>query len=199
MAQTSAVVEGPLGSLAGRNALLARNWKFVLFRGVVAILVAVVAFLFPLATVGSLVLLFSAYMLVDGIFAISAAVRAAAKHERWGWLILEGVVDLFAAAVAFLWPAITVISFVLVSAVWALVSGVMALVAAFKLNATHGRAWLIAAAAISLLWGVLLIMAPIAGVIAMTWWLGGYALVFGCAMVGLALRLRKHQHKTVSA
>ena len=53
----------------------------------------------------SLVLVFSAYALVDGIFAIVAAVRAMRQHERWGYLLLEGIVSITAAAIAFLWLA----------------------------------------------------------------------------------------------
>ena len=66
-------------------------WFFILMFGsyfVFAILFALVAFFWPGATILSFVLFFSAYMLVDGVFAIVAAVRAASNHQRWGLLVL---------------------------------------------------------------------------------------------------------------
>ena len=94
------------------SAALARNWWAVALRGVFAILFGIIALLMPGVTLTALVLLFSAYMLVDGVFTIVAAVRAARRHERWGWLVLEGIADLAAGAIAFLWPVITVVAFI---------------------------------------------------------------------------------------
>src|ERR1700674_477543 len=107
------------------SAALARNWWAVALRGVFAILLGIFALLMPGVTLAALVLLFAAYMLVDGIFTIVAAVRAARRHERWGWLVLEGIADLAAGAVAFLWPLLTVVAFVFLMAAWAIVSGAL--------------------------------------------------------------------------
>src|SRR4051812_30805029 len=79
--------------LDAMSAALARNWWLVALRGVVAILFGAVAFIAPGAFVLSLVLFFAAYMFADGLFAIVGAVRAAQRHERWGFLLLEGLVD----------------------------------------------------------------------------------------------------------
>ncbi|TGR94638.1 HdeD family acid-resistance protein, partial [bacterium M00.F.Ca.ET.191.01.1.1] len=101
------------------NAVLARNWWLIALRGVVAIIFGLFALLLTGPTMLSLVLFFSAYMLVDGAFAIAAALRAARANERWGLLLLEGVADIAAGVIAFLWPAITLLAFVLVIAAWA--------------------------------------------------------------------------------
>src|SRR5208282_4885940 len=93
-------------------AMLARNWWAIGIRGVVGILFGLVALFLPGATMLSLVLLFAAYIFVDGVFGIVSAVRAARAHERWGLLVLEGLVDIAVAAVAVLWPGITVVAFV---------------------------------------------------------------------------------------
>src|SRR5262245_58529956 len=124
------------------SAVLARNWWAVALRGVFGVIFGVIALLVPAATMLSLVLIFAAYMLVDGVFAIVAAVRAAQQHERWGLLVLEGIVDILAGAAAVLWPALTVLAFVLLVAGWALITGVLMVSAAFRLRATHGRGWL---------------------------------------------------------
>jgi len=175
------------------SAALARNWWAIALRGVFAVLFGLIALLAPGLTLGSLVLLFAAYMVVDGIFDIVAAVRAAKQGERWGWLVFEGVVDLVAGAVAFLVPLATIFAVVLLAAAWAIVSGGMLFAAALRLSHTHGR-WLMALGGIiSVLWGILLIVWPLVGAVVMTLWLGAYALIFGIAMLVLAFRLRHHQ------
>ncbi|HTE43589.1 MAG TPA: DUF308 domain-containing protein, partial [Steroidobacteraceae bacterium] len=118
--------------------VLAMNWWAVALRGVIGILFGLLAFFLPAATILSLILIFSAYMLVDGLFTIIAAVRAARRRDRWGLLVLEGVVSIIAGVVAFLWPGITVLAFVLLIAVWALVSGVLMLGSSFKLTKEYG-------------------------------------------------------------
>lgn len=172
------------------SALLARNWWALAVRGLAAILFALAAFLLPFVTATTLVLLFGAYLLVDGVFAIVAAVRRAAHHERWGLLILEGVVNLIAGGIALLAPGLALLVLVIVLGVWSVVSGALMLAAAFRLHGSHGR-WLLALPGLlSILWGVLLYLSPIAGALVLTWWLGGYALAFGVLLLVLAFRLR---------
>src|SRR5215831_3391467 len=55
---------GPL--IHGRNTALARNWWAVLLRGVIAVLFGIAAFVLPGALLGSLVLVFGIYAIVDG-------------------------------------------------------------------------------------------------------------------------------------
>src|SRR5215211_7936118 len=92
--------------------LLAQNWWAIALRGVFAILFGLIALLVPGATILSLVLFFSAYMLVDGIFGIVAAVRAAGRGQRWGLLVLEGIANIAIGVIAFLWPGLTAVAFV---------------------------------------------------------------------------------------
>jgi hypothetical protein len=88
---------------------LARNWWAVALRGVLAIIFGMIAFLMPAVTMLSLVLVFGVYAVVDGVLAIVSAVRSARRHERWGFLVLEGIVDIAAGVVSFLWPGLTIL------------------------------------------------------------------------------------------
>lgn len=170
--------------------LLAQNWWAVALRGVIAILFGLVALFWTGPTILSLVLLFSAYMLVDGIFAIVAAVRAARRNERWGLLIFEGIADIATGVIAFLWPGLTVLAFVFIMAAWSLVTGILMIAAAFRLDQTYGRGWLVFSGIVSVLFGAALVIAPIIGVVVLTWWLGAYAIVFGIGLLVLAFKLR---------
>jgi uncharacterized membrane protein HdeD (DUF308 family) len=184
------------------NETLARNWWAVALRGAFSLLFGLIAFAFPGAMMLSFVLVFSAYMLVDGVLAIIAAVRAAKQRERWGLLVFEGILDLAAATLALLWPGLTVLMFVLLVAVWALVSGAVMTAAAFRLNIEHGRWWLALGGLASIVYGALLIVTPLIGAVVLTWWLGAYAMVFGALLLVFAFRLRArhndHGHGAVA-
>src|SRR6266850_235168 len=173
------------------SALLARNWWALALRGLFAILFGIIALFLPDITMLALVLLFAAYMLVDGVLAIVAGVRAARRHDRWGWLILEGAIDLIAGGIAVVWPLVTIVAFVWLLAAWAIVSGVILFAASFRLNLAHGRWLMILGGAISVVWGVLLILWPLTGALVLTWWMAGYALLFGGVLLFLAFRLRR--------
>jgi uncharacterized membrane protein HdeD (DUF308 family) len=173
------------------SAVLAENWWAIALRGVFGIIFGILAFAMPVAVMLSLALLFAAYCLVDGVLAIIAAVRAARAHERWGLLVLEGVLNLIMAAIAVAFPVGAVLAFVFVTAFWAILSGAVMLGAAFRLAVPYGRWWLALGGIVSIIFGALLIVAPLAGAVVLTWWLGAYALVFGVVMLVLAFRLRR--------
>jgi uncharacterized membrane protein HdeD (DUF308 family) len=170
--------------------VLERNWWTFVIRGVLAILFGLIAFLEPAAAMLSLVLIFAIYAVADGILAILSAVRAAKAGERWMWFALEGVVDIVAGAIAVAMPGLTVVVFVTLLAIWAIVTGGFMLAAAFRLDADHGRWWLALGAIASLAYGVLLLIAPMIGAVVLTWWIGAYAIVFGISLLIVAFRLR---------
>jgi uncharacterized membrane protein HdeD (DUF308 family) len=175
------------------DAALARNWWAFAVRGVLGILFGLMTLVVPFATMLSLILLFSAYVIVDGVFAIISAVRNARGHNRWGLLALEGIVDIAAGVLAFLWPGIALLTFVMCVAAWAIVTGALMTAAAFRLNVDHGRWWLVLGGIASIIYGILLVVAPMIGALVLTWWIGAYALVFGVALLMLAFRLRARQ------
>jgi len=172
--------------------VLARDWWSFLLRGVIAVLVGIVTFLAPGFTLGALVILFGAYALVDGVLSIVAAWRASRSHEHWGMLLLEGVAGILAAVVTMAWPAITAVALVFVVAAWAIVTGVLEVVAAVRLRKYITGEWLLALGGIaSILFGFLITIAPAAGALVIALWIGVYAFVFGIALIALGFRLRK--------
>ena len=175
--------------------LLAENWWALAIRGVAAILLGLIAIFVPGAAMLSLALFFAAYLLVDGVFAIASGIKAARNGERWGLLILEGIVDLAAGTVAVLWPAITLVALIWIVAIWAIVSGALMLSAAFTLNLDHGRWWLALGGVASLVFGVLLIIEPLVGAVVLTLWIGAYALVFGIFLLVLAFQLHSKKEE----
>lgn len=171
-------------------ALLAQNWWAMALRGMFALLFGLVALFAPGPTLLSLALLFGAYLLVDGVFGIIAAVRAARRDERWGLLLIEGLANIVMGLVAVVFPVSAVVAFVLVTAAWALLTGGLMAAAAFRLDGNHGRWWLALSGGVSVVFGVMLLVSPLVGAVVLTWWLGAYALVFGAMLLGLAFKLR---------
>jgi len=178
------------------SAVLAQNWWLIALRGVFAILFGIIAFAAPGAVMLTLALFFAAYLLVDGVIGIAAAVRAARAHERWGLLLAEGALNIVMGLIAAAFPVTAVLAFVFVTAAWALITGGLMLAAAFKLTQAHGRLWLALGGIVSVIWGVLLVIAPLVGAVVLTWWLGAYALVFGIALLVLAFQLRARKDGT---
>jgi uncharacterized membrane protein HdeD (DUF308 family) len=170
--------------------VLIGNWWVLAIRGVFAIIFAVIAFLWPGITAAALVVLFGAYALVDGVFAIIAGVRAARHHGRSGPLLLEGILDLVIAAIVFFWPVEALVAIVYFIAIWAVITGIALIAAGIALIRLAGEWLLVLSGIISLLLGIILFVQPGAGVVALSWWLGIYALLFGIALIAAAFRLR---------
>jgi uncharacterized membrane protein HdeD (DUF308 family) len=174
--------------------VLEKNWWSLVIRGIAAILLGILTFAWPGITLAVIVFLFAAYALVDGISATAGAVHAVRAHERWGGLVLEGIVGILAALVTMFWPAITTLALVYVIAAWALITGIAEISAAVRLRRHISGEWLLGlAGAASILFGILIATMPLVGAVAIALWIGAYAFVFGALMLALGFRLR-HQH-----
>jgi len=169
---------------------LTRNWGAFVGRGIVAILFGLCGFLLPGITLTALIVLFGAFALVDGILAIIAAVRAQAGAPWWA-LVLRGIFGIAAGAIALLWPGITAVALVFVIGFWAIASGIVEIIGAIRLRKVVEREWLLGlAGALSVLFGVLIVMNPGAGALAVLWLICTYAIVLGILFIWLGLKLR---------
>ncbi len=170
--------------------VLTRNWWALALRGVFAILLGVAAFVLPGVTLAVFIALFGAYAIVDGVLAIIAGVRAAERHERWWSPVLKGLAGIVAGVLAFVWPALTALALLYLIAAWAIVTGVLEIVAAVHLHRAHGEWLLVLNGVLSVLFGLFVIVWPGAGVFTLLWLIGTYSIVFGVVLVILAFRLR---------
>jgi uncharacterized membrane protein HdeD (DUF308 family) len=166
------------------------NWWVLALRGVLAVLFGLLAFIAPVATLTVLVLFWGAFALVDGIFAIVAAFRVAGGRGRW-WLIIEGVLGILAGIVTFLYPGLTALVLLYIIAFWAILLGIMRIVTAISLRREIQNEWLmILGGALTVIFGILLIVLPGPGLLSLTWLIGIWALIFGIALIALAFRVR---------
>jgi uncharacterized membrane protein HdeD (DUF308 family) len=161
-----------------------------LFRGIVAILFGVLTLVWPKLTLAALVFLFGIFAVLSGITAIAAALRTRGEHG-WGLLLAEGILGIAAGVVALVWPGITVLAFLYLLAAWAIVTGVMELAAPFSFPMSTGRGILMALTGVlSIVFGVLIAAQPAAGLLAVVWLIGMYAMVIGVMYLGVYFESR---------
>jgi uncharacterized membrane protein HdeD (DUF308 family) len=182
--------------------LLTRHWGLFALRGLFAILFGVVALVWPEATLMALVLLFGVYALVDGVFAVVFGIASSEHNERWGVMLLEGVVGIIIGLLTLFWPNTTALVLLYFIAAWALVTGVLEIVAAIQLRRIIPNEWMmILSGILSVVFGVLLVVFPSAGAVSLVWLIGAYAIFFGISLLSFAFRLRglRPEAKTTGA
>jgi uncharacterized membrane protein HdeD (DUF308 family) len=184
-------------SLPGRPVLhaLAKCWWLLLLRGIAAVLFGLLAFIWPGLTLVTLVLLYGAFALMDGVISLIAAFTGSAKPVPTWWLVVVGLLGIATGIVTFAWPGITAILLLLFIGAWALVHGIFEIIGAIQLRKEIDNEWmLILGGALSVLFGLIVLFAPGAGALGLIWAIGCYSMVFGILFIALALRLRKHRH-----
>jgi uncharacterized membrane protein HdeD (DUF308 family) len=167
------------------------NWWLLALRGLVAVLFGVLAFIWPGITLLSLVFLFGAYALVNGVLSLVAAFKAPTRTANKGTLIVLGLVSIVAGLLTFFLPAITALGLVILIAAWAIANGVTEIVAAIKLRKVITNEWLLVLAGIvSVAFGILVLLQPGVGALALIWWIGSWAIVMGVLLMILAFKIR---------
>jgi uncharacterized membrane protein HdeD (DUF308 family) len=171
--------------------VLARNWWLIALRGAAAIVFGLLTFITPGITLALLVTFFGAYALVDGVFTLLSIFRRRAAETPWWTLLLQGLVSIAAGLVTFVWPVMTALVLIYLIGAWAVVTGVLEIAAAIRLRKEiEGEVWLALSGVLSIAFGIFAILAPAVGAIAVVFWIGAYALVFGALLLALAFRLR---------
>src|SRR5262245_1974126 len=177
-----------------------KRWWLLLLRGVAAIAFGVLAFIWPGVTLFTLVILYGAFALIDGILALVAAFASPSQTvPRW-WLVLTGILNIAAGLIAMFWPGITALVLILFIGAWAVVRGVMEILAAIQLRKQIEGEWLLVlAGALSMLFGLGVLIFPGSGALALVWLIAIYAIAIGFVMIMLALRLRAHHSRMSTA
>jgi uncharacterized membrane protein HdeD (DUF308 family) len=171
--------------------IVQRNWWIMALRGLFAVIFGLIALLAPRIALLALIYVFAAYALVDGGVAVITAIQERDLLYRWGWVLFEGILSILVGIIAFANPALTAQALLYIIAVWAILTGVMEIAAAFAIREVVSREWVLALAGIlSVAFGILLFIYPSAGILSILWLVGIYAIVFGILFIVYAFRLR---------
>ena len=169
-----------------------KHWWHIAVRGFIALLFGILLLAWPGVSLFIFAIFFGAYAFVDGIFTLVAAINYKAGAGQRAWLFVRGILGIVVGIVTFCWPAITELALVLLVGAWALIAGIMELNFAIRSVENTGTKWLFAISGIlSMILGILLLIRPIAGIIAVIWAIGAYAIIAGILLIIVGFRLRK--------
>ena len=167
------------------------HWWAISLRGAIAILFGLAALLRPGIALAALILLFGAYALVDGVFAI-VGVFGGTRSGTPRWLLfIEGVVSILAGLIAFILPGLTAIALLYLIAAWAIITGIAEISTAIRLRQEIRGEWaLILGGILSVVFGLLLAVLPGVGILSLVWLIGVYAVAFGVLLLVTGFRVR---------
>lgn len=170
------------------------HWWALALRGGVAILFGIAAFLRPDIALEALILLFGAYALVDGVFAIVGVFTGTRMGTPRWLLFLEGVVGILVGLIAFIFPGLTAVALLYLIAAWAIITGIAEVATAIRLRQEIQGEWaLIVGGILSVLFGLILAVLPAVGILSLIWLIGAYAVAFGVLLLVAAFRVRSQQ------
>jgi uncharacterized membrane protein HdeD (DUF308 family) len=165
--------------------------SLLLIRGIVGVVIGIVAFAWPGVTLAALVMIFGIYALIDGVTNLMLGLTKRTGHGR-GWVhALQGLIGIAAGVLTFIWPAMTALALIFFIGAWAVVTGIIEVAAAIKLRKEITGEWLLALSGLlSIAFGVLVLAFPFAGAVGISWVLGSYAMLGGIILIALGVRLR---------
>lgn len=182
------------------SSILSRSWWLLVLRGLAALTFGILTWVLPGISLASLVLLFGAYAMADGILCLWTAFAGPKNHESWWLLLVIGLVGIGVGILTFAAPGVTALGLLIYIAAWAIATGVLAIVAAIRLRREIEGEWaLVLAGLASVVFGVLIMANPGAGALALLWLIGSYAIVFGVLLLVLAFKARRFVHKITHA
>ena len=172
-----------------------RNWWILALRGVLAILFGLYALLRPGMALATIIMAFGVVVLLAGILSIVAGTRAHDRHLHSWPIVIEGVVCVAFGLLALIKPGATAMAWLYVVSAFAVVSGALHIAAAVELRKHFAGEWvLILNGTVTVIFGILMILLPWAGLLSLVMLVGAYSLFFGSLLLALALRLRARWH-----
>jgi uncharacterized membrane protein HdeD (DUF308 family) len=163
----------------------------LIFRGVLALIVGIVALAWPGVTIVALVILFAVYAFTDAVLQTMRAFSSAKAGPVIGHLLL-GLVDLAAGVVAIAWPSPTALVLTLVVGIWAVAGGFFEIFSAFDKGETAGtRAMFILTGLVWIAFGVVLFGRPDVGAVTLALLFGLFSLITGVTLIIRGVELRR--------
>ena len=171
--------------------LMLSYWWVLLLRGVLAILFGIAAYAWPGMTLVTLLTLFGAFALVDGIFNVFHAFSGRKEDERWWVLLLEGLLGIAIGVITFQAPEVTATVLILYIGFWAMATGVLRIILAVRLRKEiEGEWWMALAGLAGIVFGVFMVARPGAGALAVLWLVAIWAIVGGVCLVIFSFKVK---------
>lgn len=170
---------------------LSESWWLFLVRGIIAVLFGLAAIVWPELTITTLVIVFGAYAVIDGVIAIIGGFQSRDGNDQWWVYVLIGLAGIIVGIWAMLFPGLTAIGLLYFIAAWLLITGVLQIIYAIRVRREISNEWLLVLSGVlSTILGIVFMIFPGSGAISLIWVIGFYAIFFGGMLVVLAFRLR---------
>jgi len=168
---------------------LARNWQAIAVRGGAAVVFGLALLFWPAPTLLTLIYIFGIFVLVEGV---TAVVSGARQPQGVSWaLVVLGLIGIAAGIATFVWPSISGLILLYVIGFWAIAAGIVEIAEGVRLRQAIANEWLlIATGIVSLFFGLIVVVSPGTGALALTFFIGFFGLIYGVLQLALALRLR---------
>ena len=164
--------------------------RTLILRGVVTIAFGLLLILWPAVSFRVFVFLFGAFALAEGALLVTGAVWSAPEADGRTAAFTAGSLGILVGVVTFFWPGLTLLAMLWLIALRAVIVGAAELSAATHLArqaAGGGATWLLGAAGVlSIAFGAVLVLFPGAGLVAVVWAIGLYAILLGAMLIGKA-------------
>jgi len=182
-------------------------WWLVLLRGIFAIILGILAFIWPVGTATAFVWVFAIYAIIDGIMNIIHAISTRKTDPAWGWLLTVGIVGLIAGIVVLIWPAaagaLALLVLLWIVAIWAVIGGIFGIPAAASLASGGAKVFGIVLAILSIIFGIVLVVllftTPSSALIGLIYVLGAYAVLSGIVLIVIAFQARAAANANLKA
>lgn len=169
-----------------------KNWGVVLAQGILALIFGIMALVWPGLTIFALVVLFGAYALVDGVTSIVRAIRDRSTTPRWGLAVFGGLLGVAIGIITFVWPRVTARGLLLLIGIWSIIFGLVQIILFFEARKRYSGVWpLLISGILGVIFGIVVLAAPLAGALAIVWLIGLFAILEGLLLIWAAFVIRK--------
>jgi uncharacterized membrane protein HdeD (DUF308 family) len=132
----------------------------------------------PGLSLATIIWLVGIFAIVYGVFIAVSGI--AGRQESRGWAIAVGVLAVIMGIVVLAWPAATSLAVLYIIAFWAIITGVADIAGAFMKGHTGGqRVWLLIVGLLGIVVGVVFLVNPGSGILALLWLAGIYLVALG--------------------
>ncbi|MBD3179506.1 MAG: HdeD family acid-resistance protein [Candidatus Latescibacteria bacterium] len=174
--------------------MVSRKWWALVLRGALAVALGILAFIWPGHTVRALFILVGMFLILDGAITVGSSVTHRQQVSAWWIFFVEGALGILVGLFALIRPETAAVVLAFLVGLWALITGILEIIAGLKLSATRAGEWLLTAGGVlSVIFGLILTLVPSAAVVALLWLVALYFIIFGALLIILGLRMRPYR------
>lgn len=180
-------------TVRGMGTIAAKYWWVLLVRGLLLVVLGIMMIAWPQATLTVFVVLFAAYLFIDGLMNIFEGFSERKAGEPSGWSFVSGVLAIAFGIVVLVWPDTVGKVIMYIVAIWALLAAIAGIAAGLRLRKTPGSGWVwfLAWGVLAGVFGIALLVNPAAGILSILWLVGIWAIMSGIVFIIASFFVRK--------